>query len=358
MIKYTEPSKIIKTEQFIREPVDLLSREILNHSSKKIILNGNGTGKSVILHHIQDKGLGTDKQTILTNFDSSINFMPFHFLNVLEDNKFVIHNYELLFSLELLSYIKSNYSFTYEKNFQSCEEKLKKIVEETEKAIRQRKLPFRLLSHGEYSEPILDLIKDLFNLHELNLAIDNFDQINSSSSESQQILSKYFPYFDKVIITSNEENDFFYTEVTKKELEKKGYAFITPEYGKDTDILKHMIKRRIKLDNTITTSTKQIMEEDNDLANNIYEKICTSFDGNISLALRMANEVIELLNSSTIYSNYYADSLFHHLEDNNGDLEYVTSSLENDCDDILNKTKSNYEKTMKMRHKHAPKLKL
>ena len=158
---------------------------------------------------------------------------------------------------------------------------LKKIVEETEKAIRQRKLPFRLLSHGEYSEPILDLIKDLFNLHELNLAIDNFDQINSSSSESQQILSKYFPYFDKVIITSNEENDFFYTEVTKKELEKKGYAFITPEYGKDTDILKHMIKRRIKLDNTITTSTKQIMEEDNDLANNIYEKICTSSDGNI-----------------------------------------------------------------------------
>ena len=231
-------------------------------------------------------------------------------------------------------------------------------MEETEKAIRQRKLPFRLLSHGEYSEPILDLIKDLFNLHELNLAIDNFDQINSSSSESQQILSKYFPYFDKVIITSNEENDFFYTEVTKKELEKKGYAFITPEYGKDTDILKHMIKRRIKLDNTITTSTKQIMEEDNDLANNIYEKICTSSDGNISLALRMANEVIELLNSSTIYSNYYADSLFHHLEDNNGDLEYVTSSLENDCVDILNKTKSNYEKTIKMRHKHAPKLKL
>lgn len=362
MIKYTEPSKIIKTEQFIREPVDLLSREILNHSSKKIILNGNGTGKSVILHHIQDKGLGTDKQTILTKFDSSI--ISFHVLNKLEDKKFVIHYYELLFSLELLSYVKSNYCFTYENYFQTFVKNLKKIVEETESAIRQRKLPERLLSHGEYSRWILCAMENLLDVHKFNLAIDNFDQINSSSYESQQILSKYFPYFDKVIITSNdqelEKNDVFYTEGTKRkqELEKKGYAFITPHYGRIPDILIHIIKKRIKLDNTITTSTKQIMEEDNDLANNIYKKINICSDGNISLALKMANEVIELLNSSTIYSNYYADSLFHHSEDNNGDLEYVTSSLVNDCDNILDETKSNYEKTMKMGHKHKPKLKL
>ena len=39
MIKYINPHEIIKMEQFIREPADLLSKEIIENSSKKIILN-------------------------------------------------------------------------------------------------------------------------------------------------------------------------------------------------------------------------------------------------------------------------------------------------------------------------------
>ena len=40
MLKYIKPHEIIKMEQFIREPADLLSKEIIENSSKKIILNG------------------------------------------------------------------------------------------------------------------------------------------------------------------------------------------------------------------------------------------------------------------------------------------------------------------------------
>lgn len=40
MLKYIKPHEIIKMQQFIREPVDLLSKEIIENSSKKIILNG------------------------------------------------------------------------------------------------------------------------------------------------------------------------------------------------------------------------------------------------------------------------------------------------------------------------------
>ena len=70
MIKYIKPHEIIKMEQFIREPADLLSKEIVENSSKKIILNGGrGTGKSVILHNTQDKWLGTENQIMLMQFD-------------------------------------------------------------------------------------------------------------------------------------------------------------------------------------------------------------------------------------------------------------------------------------------------
>ena len=70
MIKHINPQQLIKTEQFIREPVDTLSRELTESSSKKIILDGGrGSGKSVVLENIQDKGLGTRNQTILIRFD-------------------------------------------------------------------------------------------------------------------------------------------------------------------------------------------------------------------------------------------------------------------------------------------------
>ena len=108
MISYIRPEKIIKTEQFVREPVDDINRKINNSTDKKFILTGSrGSGKSLILFNTLDRGLGTDNQTVLMRFDSIVNFAskPDEFF----DERFFNHYYEMIFSWKLLTYIKKNY---------------------------------------------------------------------------------------------------------------------------------------------------------------------------------------------------------------------------------------------------------
>lgn len=57
MIKYIKTQELINSEQFVREPVDDLSKEIIKSSSKKVIINGGrGIGKTVILSSIENRG--------------------------------------------------------------------------------------------------------------------------------------------------------------------------------------------------------------------------------------------------------------------------------------------------------------
>lgn len=295
MIKYIRPHEIIKMEQFIREPVDLLSKEIIENSSRRIILNGGrGTGKSLILHNTQDKGLGTKNQIILMNFDSVITFS--NHPNELFDERFLNHYNELRFSWNLLSYISANYILTYESDFKDIEELLRNISKNTDDCINdmyyEKKELQRYLMPTEISAEILERFKKKFGINTLTLAIDRFDWINGSSAYVQQTIGKYFDLFDKTLITAD---DLLLEDKNKQiELENKGYSFITAMYGKNVDVVKQIIRKRIKLYNEITDNSKRTFDE-NVMTAKIYSNLVNRTNGNISLMLNTFGEIADLL---------------------------------------------------------------
>lgn len=295
MIKYIKPHEIIKMEQFIREPVDLLSKEIVENSSKKIILNGGrGTGKSVILHNTQDKWLGTENQIMLMQFDPITLFSNIPNENF--DERFLNHYYELIFSWKLLSYISTNYILTYESDFKDIEELLKNISRNTDDCINnmyyEKKELQRYLMTTEISSEILERFKKKFGINTLTLAIDRFDWINGSSAYVQKIMSKYFDLFDKTLITVDDSS--LEDRNRQIEMENKGYSIITAMYGKNVDVVKQIIKKRIKLYNDTTDNSKRFFDE-NVMTDKIYSSLVNRANGNMSLMLNTFGEIADLL---------------------------------------------------------------
>ena len=225
-----KPQETIKTEQFIREPVDLLNKKIVADNSNKIILKGGrGSGKSLVLFNLQDKGLGTSEQTILMPFESIITLTtsPNEYL----DEKFLNHYYELIFSWKLLSYIKTNYSLTYESKFKDIELLLQRLSTKTDDFIHniyfEKKQLENYLSPKDISSEIIKRMKQYLDIKTLNLAIDRFDWINGSSAYTQHIISNYFDMFDKTIITTD---DLSLDEQCKqKEIEQESKQYIADD---------------------------------------------------------------------------------------------------------------------------------
>ncbi len=278
MIKNIKLEELINTEAFVREPVDSLTKEIRDNSSKKIILNGGrGTGKSVTLSCMQNQGLGMESQTILMRFDSVIGFAkyPTKWFN----EAFFAHYYELVFSWNLLSFIKQHYGLTYETYFQDIEALLQNVSQNTDDYIQniyyEEKTIERFLRPTEISSEIITRLKKYLGIQKLNLAIDRFDWINGSSSYTQSLISKYFNLFDKTVITVDDDS------LEKGRLIKNGYSIVPITYGKEIDVIKQIIKKRIGVD--IFT-------------NEMYRKLIEESNGNISFIIDTCGEVRDILN--------------------------------------------------------------
>lgn len=296
MIKFINTRDLLTGEQFVREPVDSLSIKIDDNDSKRIILNGGrGTGKSIILQNMENKGIETKTPTIYTHFDSVINFsvMP----NKVFNECFFEHYYELCFSWKLLKFIEKNYVLTYETYFKDIELLLKGLSSELDiyiKKLRYNDISLgRYLSSTEISSEILRRLKECLGIDSFNLAIDRFDWTNGKSVFSQQVLSRYFDMFDKTIITSDDENLEDANNI--KKLEEKGYAFIIANYGCNIDVVKHIIRRRIKLYNQGIKNPNNYFNADV-ITDEIYQNLIDKTNGNISAMVASASGVTDLWN--------------------------------------------------------------
>ena len=281
MISYINPVEVVKSKEFIREPVDNKSNEILNSSSKKIIISGGrGVGKTILLHNLEDRGLGTNRQTIYTHFDSVTNGV----LNPdsIFGSVFFEHYYELIFSLKLLEYINNNYTMIGN-YFIDTYIFLIKLIKETDKYINNayyKEVPLeKYLTYGEVSTEIIKKLKEYLHIDELNIAMDRFDWTNGGSLYSQELLSRYFSMFDKSIITTDDDA---IDELRKEERQSKGYTFSEILYNKDIVFIKSIIKRRVKLYNFLDDPKKFDI---NVLTEEIYQKLVSSFGGNIQSML-------------------------------------------------------------------------
>lgn len=287
---YTE--RFIQTNEFVEKPVNEFCNKIKNNSSKKIILSGGrGTGKSLILYNNQNININSKDQCIFTRFDSVGQFSS------TSNELFLSHYYELIFCLKILNYIKKYYYLIYEFNFKRYETILNRIAEDTDKYIRNFSYydyPTlnKCLKTGDLSCEMLKLFRKYLNIKSLSLAIDRFDWTNSNSELSQNILIKYSDMFDKTIITT--DDDLLLDIKNRNRFIEKGYSFIDVDYGKNKEVVKEIIKRRIEKENQCIKEGYKSLPIDIIDVDEIYEKLIKETNGNISLMLEVLRDFINI----------------------------------------------------------------
>ena len=245
MLSYKyQPYDLVKSDKiFVREPVDKICNKIIKSDSNRIILTGGeDVGKTVVLHNLQNRGVGTDEQTIYVKLDEYVSFEKL--LTEKINEPFFQHFYEYMFSNGLIYYLKSKYPYTYYNYFKGIENKRIKERENTvlfqsvatDKSNGTIKHP---LSQFEFSKEILNRMKKLLEIEKLNLAIDDFDKMSNGSKDVQEYIAKYFDMFDKVIIGTHD------TDLDRKKLKEKGYSIEKLNYINKRKYLEKIITYRI-----------------------------------------------------------------------------------------------------------------
>lgn len=309
-------SDLINSKEFVREPVDDFLKKIKNNSSKKIIINGgDGIGKSVAISALEKSTLATESPYISLCFDTA--FITFK-KNKYFGNKFFTHFYEMSLAAKLLRYINYYYSLTYRTHFSEYDILLNGIIEDTYHYINNcySKPCFlnKYLSYGEISLEIIDKFRSLFNVSEVNIAIDDFDKINNTSELSQQKLSEYFDKFNHVVLASSDEN--FIPPIKRGKLIAKGYSFSNINYNSDVNVVKEIIRKRINLYNQCSSSN-------NNLPVALFsEDVCSDLinltDGNIKMILEIVNNISMNYDSITLDFDSYLDKVTNkHIAINN-----------------------------------------
>ena len=243
-----ETTELINSEEYIREPVDKVVNEILKSNEKRIILPaGRGTGRSTVLYALENRGLGSDEQTIYYNPEiiSIIGKKP----NKTYNKSFFNTFHELLFTNRILHYISSNYPIAFEKYFKDDQELVKSILKRIEKEINNtpyssEKIKIsNIINVHVLSLEIVERFKKIFDIKNINLAIDRFDMANGSSKHTQKLYEKQFDMFDKVILAVND------SDIDKESLLDRGYSTKELSYGSNKDILREIIRRRVRFAN-------------------------------------------------------------------------------------------------------------
>ncbi len=283
MLKYLSETEVINSNLFVENEVYKLHNEIDNKSTNIILEGVKGSGKTTVLLSKEKRSLNDKDKSIYMKFDScSVLGTGAYF-----DKSIHTHYYEVMFSKNLLNYVKRNYKDIFNEYFIDIECEIDKLISEIDEYIRRiyfedYKLS-RLINKGEISSRIIKLIKNTIEIDKLTLIIDKFDYTNGSNKISQMVLKEYFTLFDKSIISSVDEA--LYKTIDKKEyLNNLGYSFVKVDYGTNIDTIKEIIKRRL-YDKT------DLVDK---IEDKIYYDLIDFTKGNINSILDILDYVLEM----------------------------------------------------------------
>lgn len=292
-MKNIQPQKIIHSEEFILEPVNLVCKELQKLMAKKIILNsGRGTGKSTVLYQLQNRTIDTEMPFICMKFNSVGLFIQ---KNETFPRAFFEHYWEELFVSQLLYYIESYYEKTYYNNFREygtfLQESSNNTIDYINNSVIGTVKPLeRLLQTKEVTGEILDKLKQILSIEQVGLCIDRFDWINNSDALAQQILSGYFSMFQKVIITSDDENlrDYYH----KKESALPFYKiYDNISYGENHIFVKLLLLNRIKVYNQSLSEIDPNLRFPTDWIDDALSLLIKGTNGNILQLLEILNQL-------------------------------------------------------------------
>jgi len=285
MIGKYRPDKVVVSDAFVREPVDEICKKIEESPSKKVILTGGRQiGKTVVLNQEEKRGLITPNRNILMRFDS----VGMGIGKDLYNDRFLSHYYEIIFALNLLSYIRKYYGIIYNSNifYSTMSDGINKLALETDKYMRnyyyvESKMP-KMYTSKELTEPIIRQFKKDANLNSLSLSLDRFEWTNNGKEIVQKILGRYFDMFDKAIITVDDET------IDKEIQKKKEFDIIESSYNKDIDVVKEIIRR-------YSLSDKNMEELFKKAPNDLYKILIDETHGNLDNILLAFTNVSSLL---------------------------------------------------------------
>lgn len=277
---------LVNNEEFVREPVDKETKEILNSSNNKIILTGGrGIGKSTVLYNLEKRGLSNNEQTIYAHPDAVMLFTkePNERIN----SKIFDYISELRFTSSILLYIKRNYPIVFRKYFEEDMEYINSLFSKLDNEINNSFYEGTTVEckYGikELSYDIINKLKQTMEIDKLNIAIDRFDEMNGSSKYVQETYEKYFELFNKVILTSDDPN------LDNKRLSDNGYEVRNISYGNDKDVLREIIRFRKSLYDKDKTYQELF-------TSNLFLDKLTNLNGNIDLSLDTLLYLKQLLN--------------------------------------------------------------
>ena len=204
--------------------------KINNSTKNKIILTGvKKSGKTTTLKCLIDRS--SDSKDIIIYIDySNLDY------EASLSKKEYEYYYELLLAKKIIEFIKINYS-NYYKDLMFDDKYIQTEFNKFRDYLYLRVYASQDISYQKkmFISKINEILKQIVGINSITLLIDHFDFVGSSSKRFQMFMNEYFDMFDKVVITSNDE------DVTHKNLEEKGYEIIEVEYGKNIDNVKKIL---------------------------------------------------------------------------------------------------------------------
>lgn len=260
----------IKTKENVQEAIDKIHSKINASDEKVLVLKGvRGSGRTTVLLSKEAKNQAGKEINIYNQFEQV----------GIDNTKYVKHKFELEMTSVLLRYLISN----------EIRDKSVEIISEEVKKLRKSFLynvhchgfdgefKSEIIKPGHYTEYLTKIIRSTYHPEKFSFLIDRFDWMFNRSIEAQKCLQDYFPLFDQVVLTTD---DNMY--VSK-------YPTIEVNYGKNKEIVKEIIRKYIDAKNGKKSIEEQLYLTN--ISEETIDYIVEKANGDIEIILQSIKEL-------------------------------------------------------------------
>ncbi len=261
----------INVGENVEEVIDKIHTKINDSNEKVIVLKGvRGSGRTTVLLSKEAKNQSGKEINVYNHFEHA----GFGVTSKDVGIDFIKHKFELEMTSVLLKYLISNGIF--DKRTEIIKEEVRKLrklfVYDINCLGINGGFKSEIIKPGHYTEYLAKEIRSIYYPQKFSLLVDRFDWMFNRSIEAQECIRDYFPLFDQVVLTTDDE-----TYSSK-------YSTIEVNYGREKEVVKEIIRRYVD-----TTNNSKNVEERLDLtyiSEETIDYIVEKANGDIEVILR------------------------------------------------------------------------